>query len=715
MTHPARPFRLLRLKPLARAVRLAPLVLAPTLATAAPDTAEVTLPTVTVTAPAESPTGPVQGYVARRSATATKTDTPLIETPQSISVVGRDEIEDRGATTLLEAIRYTPGVTVSNWGYDIRGYDWLLIRGFNAQSTSSFRDGLRQSGLGYVEPITEVYGLERVEVLRGPASVMFGRGDAGGVVNRVSKTPSLDAPREVEVQLGSFERRQIAADFGGALTADNSVLYRIVALGLDSNSQEEYPNGDDTYQKRLYLAPSLRWDVSPDTSITLLAEVLRNDASDDINYITGPDGGLTHVKEGDPDYSQIKINSATFGYQFEHDFNEAWQFRQNLRYANRDADKHHIKSSLDSDGRTLLRTAWHEDEDLDQWTIDTNVQGHVQTGPVIHTLLFGFDWDHMSGDAVSSYSNNTPSLDILDPIYRQSIPEPDQVAADGTRTIRQLGFYAQDQIRFNEQWLLTAGGRWDKVKLDYDDHLGNNSASQSDSAFTGRLGLTYLAPNGVAPYISYAQSFLPNFIDEYGTLFDPSRAEQIEAGVKIQPNGANWMVTGAVYSLTKRDVVTYDDADSWTAKQTGKIRSRGVELEGKAQLTPRLKGIVSYTFTDAEVLESSYSYEVGKTPMQVPRQQAALWLDYTVPTGIGAVGLGGGLRYVGERWDDAENTSREGGYTLADLAVRWQRGPWSVAFNVNNLFDKEYFASRTYGNYQLGEERSYTVTGKYRF
>ncbi|WP_246038787.1 TonB-dependent siderophore receptor [Chitiniphilus eburneus] len=692
------------------------LAFGPSLALAAPEpVAEATLPTVTVTAPAESPTGPVTGYTAKRSATATKTDTPLIETPQSVSVVGREEMEDRGATTLLEAIRYTPGVTVSNWGYDIRGYDWLLIRGFNAQSSSSFRDGLRQSGLGYVEPITEVYGLERVEVLRGPASVMFGRGDAGGVVNRVSKTPYLNAPREVEVQLGSFERKQIAADFGGSLNTDNSLLYRVVALGLDSNSQEEYPNGDDAYQKRLYLAPSLRWDLSPDTSLTLLAEVLRNEASDDINYITGPNGELTNVKEGDPRYSIVDIDSTTFGYQFEHRFNDTWAFRQNLRYANRTADKHHIRSSLEADGRTLSRTAYHEDEDLDQWTVDTNVQGQVFTGQVAHTLLFGVDWDRMSGDAVSSSSNNTPSLDILNPIYNQDIPEPDQVDADGTRTIKQLGFYAQDQIRFNEQWLLTAGGRWDKVKLDYDDHLGSNSASQSDSAFTGRVGLTYLAPNGVAPYISYAQSFLPNFIDEFGTLFDPSRAEQIEAGVKVQPAGAPWMFTGAVYTLTKRDVVTYDDSDSYTAKQTGKIRSRGIELEGKAQLSPRLKGIASYTYTDAEVLESSYSYEVGKTPMQVPKQQAALWLDYTLPTEIGAFGFGGGLRYVGQRYDDAENTSRQGGYTLADAAIRWQQGAWQLAFNVNNLFDKEYFASRTYGNYQLGEERSYTVTGKYRF
>ncbi|WP_148713624.1 TonB-dependent siderophore receptor [Chitinolyticbacter meiyuanensis] len=705
---------ILRLKPVVRAIGFVSLGLAFTPAAfAAPESTAVTLPTVTVTAPTETATGPVVGYTAKRSATATKTDTALVETPQSVSVVGREEMEDRGATTLLEAIRYTPGVTVSNWGYDIRGYDWLLLRGFNAQSTSSFRDGLRQSGLGYVEPITEVYGLERVEVLRGPASVMFGRGDAGGVVNRVSKAPSVDAPREIEVQLGSFQRKQVAADIGGAFNADKSVLYRVVALGLDSNSQEEYPNGDDAYQKRLYLAPSLRWDLAPTTSLTLLAEVLRNEASDDINYITGPNGELTNIKEGDPRYSIIEIDSTTLGYQLEHRFSDTWQFRQNLRYANREADKHHIKSSLEADGRTLSRTAYYEDEDLDQWTIDTNVQGKVFTGQMAHTLLFGFDWDRMSGDAVSKSSANTPSLDILNPIYGQDIPEPDQVDADGTRTIKQFGLYAQDQIRMGEQWLLTAGGRWDKVELDYDDHLGTNSASQSDSEFTGRIGLTYLAPNGVAPYISYAQSFLPNFIDEYGTLFDPTRAEQIEAGVKVQPAGANWMFTGAVYSLTKRDVVTFD-AD-WNASQTGKIRSRGLELEAKAQLTPRFKAVASYTYNDVEVLESTAAAEVGKTPMQVPDQQAAFWLDYTLPTEVGAFGFGGGLRYVGERFDDAENTSKQGGYTLADAAIRWHQGAWSVAFNINNLFDKEYFAARTYGNYQLGEERSYNLTAKYRF
>lgn len=669
------------------------------------DQAGTTLPAVTVQGVREeTANGPVQGYAARRSATGTKIDTSLLETPQSISVIGREELDARGAQTVMEAVGYAPGVAVGNWGYDARGIDWLLIRGFDA-TNAMFRDGL----LVPAYSLTDSYGLERVELLRGPASVTFGQSDAGGVVNRISKQPSATPTREIELQVGSFDRKRVATDLGGAL--GDTLSYRVVATSLDTHTQERYPNGAEVEVRRDYLAPSLRWQPSEATSLTVLGEYFKSKAGDDTGYVVGADGAPTRVKEGEPRYSWIEQEQHALGYLFEHRFGDDWALHQNMRYNGFDTDKHHMRTSLGSDGRMLTRSARYDMERVHQWTLDTNLQGRVRSGSTEHTLLFGLDWTRI-GYWTQSYSGPAPDLDLLQPVYGQPVAEPALLGADFKQTTRQVGVYAQDQIRIGERWVVTLSGRQDHVETLTRDRLSLTRSTQTDDQFSARAGVTYLVGNGWAPYISYGESFLPTSgVDANGQAFDPSRGKQVEAGLKFQPEGTRTLLTAAVFDLRKSNVVTYDQ-ETFEGRQIGAIRSRGVELEAKTELAQGLDLTASYTWLDMEVTESANTIELGKMPIQVPKQNASLWLDYTMTNGFG---FGGGARYIGRRWNDEGNTNAEGGVGLLDASAHYQRGAWRFALNASNLAQRKYAASRAYGGYYPGAERAWVATVKYQF
>ena len=676
----------------------------PSTSASVPDSTGNALPTVTVRDEPETANGPVQGYVARRSATGTKTDTPLIETPQSISVIGREELDARGVQNIMEAVRYTPGVAAGNWGYDARGIDWLLLRGFDTTNTM-YRDGLSlPAGM-----LTEPYGLERVEVLRGPASVAYGQSDAGGIVNRVSKLPSATAVREVEVQLGSFGRKQLGVDLGGAIS--DTLTYRLVGVAHDSNTQEIYPNGEAVKVKRDYLAPSLRWQPSAATSFTLLAEFLQSKAGDDTGYVVGPKGVPTWVKEGEPRYSWIEQKQNALGYMFEHHFNDNWTVRQNVRFIDFDTDKHHMRTALQADGRTLSRTARYDPERVHQLTADTNLQGRVRTGIAEHTLLFGVDWSR-NNYSVRTLTGPAPSIDLLFPVYGRPVAEPTRLTQNNSQTTEQLGVYLQDQIKIADRWVVTLSGRQDHVKTDAFDRLAGKATSQTDNQFSGRAGLTYLFPNGWAPYVSYGESFLPTIgVDANSQPLRPSRGKQWEAGVKFQPEGSRSLFTAAVFDVRKSNVVTTDQ-QTFESRQIGRIRSRGIELEGKSEIARNLNLTASYTWLDMKVIQSLDTNELGNTPIQVPKQTASLWLDYTLNNGWG---VGGGLRYIGRRYNNVTNTDAEGGVTLLDATVHYRQGPWRFSLTATNLANRKYTASRAFGGYYPGNDRAVVASAKYQF
>lgn len=667
-----------------------------------------TLPAVTVSAAAqqETATGPVLGYVARRSVTATKTDTPLIETPQSISVIGREEMDARGAQNVMEAVRYTPGVLVNNWGYESRGIDWILLRGFDATSGNAvYRDGMLQPAYSLTEP----YGLERVEVLRGPSSVTFGQGDAGGIINRVSKMPSDLPIREIELQYGSFQRKQVAIDLGGAI--NDSWSYRLVGVGLDSEAQMRYADGSRFQVRQGYLAPSLRWRPSAATSFTLLGEFLDNKSSDDPFYIIDANGRNTGLTRGEPNFSWIKPRQSSIGYLFEHQVNDDWTVRQNTRFFSVYTDKHILRDALQADGYTVARTAFAGPVWNNQWTSDVQLQGRLRAGRVEHTLLVGADWNRAK-NTEKNFSGPAPSLDLRFPVNGLPVAEPLQPDVDYTQTIEQLGIYAQDQIKIDQRWVVTLSGRQDHVKSTTYDRLQGKRATQTDNQFSGRAGLSYLIGNGWAPYVSYAQSFMPSSgVDTGGQPFQPTRGKQVEAGIKFQPESSRALFTAAVFDLRKSNVITYDPS-TLEGRQIGRIRSRGLELEAKAELVRNLNLTAAYTWLDMTVLASANQGEIGKSPIQVPEHSASAWLDYAMGNGFG---FGGGLRYMGKRWNDAANTSAEGGVALFDATVHYKTGPWRFALTASNLANRKYTASRAYNNYYPGNERTLVASAKYQF
>jgi iron complex outermembrane receptor protein len=673
--------------------------------------AGATLPAVTVSATAEHETslGPVPGYVARRSQTATKTDTPILEIPQSISVIGRKEMDTRGAQDVMDAVRYTPGVTTNTYGPDNRGWEYILLRGFDAGVTGIYRDGLSQPAFVPTYYLTEPYALERVEVLRGPSSMIFGKGDAGGVVNRVSKQPG-ERVREIEVQYGSHQRKQLAFDLGDRI-GDTDLSYRLIGVGLDSNDQDQYPDGRKLNHTRTYLAPSVRWQPNAKTSLTVFAEFLKNNTNEDPYYLT-QNYVLSSVKVGDYSFGRLKQKQGAIGYRFETALNDAWTLRQNFSYSQVALDRRAVwADSLGEDLRTLSRVARTWNDPMNLATLDTSVQGKLQYGSVQHTVLLGVDYADQEGKR-RRFVGPAPDLDLFMPVYGQFVPMPTEALSNLAQSTRQTGFYAQDQIKFGDSWVVTLGGRHDHVRQITDNYLDPSHTRQSDSAFSGRAGLTYLLGNGWAPYVSYATSFLPNSgVDVNNQPFEPSRGKQVEVGVKFQPEGSRTLFTAAAFDLRKINVVTIDPA-SFEQRAVGKQRSRGIELEAKGELAPGLNIAASYTWLDMKVLASADPDEVGKIPPLVPKQSASVWLDYTMGNGLG---FGGGVRYIGKRQNDEINSSAERGVTLFDAAAYYERGPWRFALNVTNLANKKYNSICYHGECYQGMDRAAALTARYKF
>jgi iron complex outermembrane receptor protein len=691
---------------------------------------ETVLPTMVI-----KDKGSTAKYVTNRTMSGTKTNTPILEIPQSISVINRNELDMRGVhLNFTEALRYVPGVVPDQFGFNGTGFEYLGMRGFNVQTTANFRDNLSQTatGLYFAAFITDPYSLERVDVLRGPTAVMFGRGDAGGIVNRITKLPTAAPFREVEIQYGNFDRKRIAGDFGLA-NEDGTLMFRLVTTALDTDTQVRFPNtgGDRAQIRRFYIAPSLTWRPTDRTSITLFGDILNNRSEAAAFYLAAPDGSPTNTLLGDPNYTRYSTDQASVSYKLEHQFNETWTVRQNFRFQRLDGrfqDINPLGFALDPVTQlptsVMNRSAFSTAERLDQTALDTHAQARLQTGPVNHTLLTGIDWTRTNASLKQFVSTAaTPSIDVFNPVYPQPIPAPDALALDATQKIDQVGFYVQDQLRL-QNWILTLSGRHDRVSNTTDIAGVTDFFRNKDTAYTGRAGLTYLFSNGIAPYVSYSQSFLPQpgfDRDDEGRPFDPTRASQYEIGVKYQPTGGRGLFTIALFDLTKTNVLTLNPnapPNTLSFLQTGEIRSRGVELEARTEVFRGLNFIGAFTYNDVKVTESSEGF-VGKRPIRVPDTTTSGWLDYDLGTlnvsWLKGFGIGGGVRYVGEVYNDEANTSITPSFTLFDAMLRYDHGPWRFLINANNIFDEKYYSASSGGNFFRGTERMVIGTLKLRF
>ncbi|CUA87629.1 TonB-dependent siderophore receptor [Chelatococcus sambhunathii] len=657
----------------------------------------ILLDTINIEGTAETAYGPVDGYVATRTGTGAKTDTPVIEVPQSISVITRDRIEAQKAQTLPEALRYTPGVLAQPWGLDPR-FDQFKVRGFEITSVGVYRDGMRMPTVGMMSWAYDPYGVERIDVLRGPSSVLYGAASPGGIVNLVTKRPPASPFHEVEISGGSDANKQINADLGGPIDKDGIWSYRITGLLRDSETQVDYTRND-----RHFIAPALTWRPSADTSLTLFGSYQHDEAS---AYGTLPALGTRFANPngriarsffiGDPNFDRVDRTAYSLGYAFEHRFNGAWTVRQNLRWGHLEADQKVLYGAgLRADLRTLDRAAFTVDGKLRSFTVDNQVEGKFETGPLQHTLLFGLDYLNLSARSLQGYSDSTydpgvPPIDLFQPIYGQAVALP-PIYQNNEQTLSQLGLYAQDQIK-SGGFILTAGLRQDWATSKLKNYIANSSRTQDDNELTWRVGLGYEFDFGLVPYAAYATSFEPVVgTDRLGAAYKPTTGEQFEVGLKYQPPGMRSMVTLALFDLKQQNVLTTDPLNPFFSVQTGEIHTRGLEVEALASLMDGLDLVASYTYTDAEISKDTDAALVGNTPAVTPRHMASLWLDYTLQEGVlKGLGLGGGVRYVGASYADNANTFQNQAFTLVDAAVHYERDNWRFAVNAKNLFDKTY-------------------------
>jgi len=716
------------------------------------------LPAVTVVGEREvSSTEPMEGYVAEKTFSASKTDTPLLEIPQSISIIGKDEIAARASQSITQAVAYTPGVFSGLFGPSTRD-DYFNIRGFQG---TQYLDGTRlmSSTASYAQLRVDPYGLERIEVLRGPSSMLYGQNPPGGLVNMTSKRPTVDPFHEIQFLGGSFNRVQGSLDLSGPVAGRDDVLYRLVALGRGSDTQVDFVEDN-----RYYVAPSFTWKPGDATTFTFLSHYQNDQTGNAMQFLPyegsalpNPNGKIPINRFlGEPGFDFYDREQYAVGYAFEHHFNEALTFRQNLRYADISSGYAGVYpdyfSGFDSKRGELIPGASFVDrrmrkinrfgaiyqDDSGTFTLDNLFQAEAQTGPVRHTLLAGVDFRHFDTERQRGFTpffwQNFPRLsplilDIYDPVYGASFRKP-QLRNFTIQEQNQIGVYGQDQLRWGS-WLATIGVRQDwstadtynfrHRKRDYE-----RVASQNDSAFTYRTALTYLFDVGAAPYYSYSESFDPALgTDFFGSPFKPTTGQQHEVGVKYQPNGYRAFITAAWFHLTQQNILTDDPVPGHAgfSIQTGAARSQGVELEGKASFDIGLDASASYTYTDTEVTQSNIASELGNNLTYTPEHQAGLWLDYTQRGGdYSGLGLGGGVRYFGSNFGDLNNSQKAASYVLADTAVHYdlegldtRLHGMRLAVNINNLLDKEYLTTCYGGNCFYGERRSVLASLRYNW
>ena len=712
--------------------------------------------TITVTAapaPQESAWGPAATIAARQSATGTKTDTPIQKVPQSISVVTAEEMALHQPKSVKEALSYTPGVAVGTRGAS-NTYDYLIIRGFAAdgQSQNNYLNGLKMQGNFYNDAVIDPYMLERAEIMRGPVSVLYGKSSPGGLLNMVSKRPTTEPLKEIQFKAGTDSLFQTGFDFSDALDDDGVYSYRLTGIARSANAQQK-----GAEEQRYAIAPAFTWRPDDKTNFTFLSYFQNEPETGYYGWLPkeGTVEPLPNGKRLPTDFNEgaknntYSRNEKMVGYSFDHEFNDTFTVRQNLRFAqNKVSQKSVYGYGMCSDplytkdddalkaspclsipqsewNHTLTRQYVIDNEKLENFSVDTQLQSKFATGSVEHTLLTGVDFMRMRNDIDSwfGYAGSVAPSDIYN-LDRSDFDFGAHPDPSGPYRVllkqKQTGLYVQDQAQWDKV-LVTLGGRYDWAEQSSFNRDYGNKSDRDDKQFTWRGGVNYLFDNGVTPYFSYSESFEPaSLTDANGDLFAPSKGKQYEVGVKYVPEDRPIVLTGALYQRTKTNNLMADPNNPNFSIEGGEIRARGVELEAKAALSASVNVVGSYTYTDAEyTTDTTYK---GNTPAQVPKHMASLWADYTFFDGpLSGLTLGTGGRYTGSSYGDPANSFKVGSYTVVDALVRYDlarvgMAGSNVALHVNNLFDREYVAScfNTYGCF-WGAERQVVATATFRF
>jgi len=668
----------------------------------------------------------VTGHLTPETAIAAKTDIPLLENSQAISIVSKETLDQQGVRRLADALFNVAGVSRNNnYGF----FDGFNIRGFNASSGATYLDGLLDDpGVNYAT--TELAGLDRVEVVKGPASGLFGQGPLSGIVNLVSKRPQEEAFLEASVAGGSYNLFEAQIDANAPITADGTLLGRVSALYRD---QDFFVHG--TGQRRVFIAPSLTWKPTSNTSLTLLGRYV----SDKVNpwspttaygtALPNPNGDISiKLSINDTEYPAIQKNNYwTLGYVLDHKFNDAISFHQSVRYQDFHNSWDHwlFVSSISSDYRKVGRFYYGPfDEDGTYFRADSNLSARFDTGPLSHYVLAGVDYGRKKYDQSNLFDVGPYYLDLYNPVYGTVTGPNPAVASTTTAGLnKQRGFYLQDHVKIGNWLTLTVGGRWDKASSQTVSN-GVPGAKVSDTAFSPRAGLTFALTDAMSLYFNFAKSFNPqgSYLSADGSSLPPERGVNYEGGIKIARKDGTLIGMATIFQLTRTNVATADlspGAPPNTYILTGEQRTRGIELEGAWRPSPGFELTAAYTYLDAKVTADSRLL-VGSRLGSVPHHIVNLWTRYTIQSGaLANLGAGLGLHHESNRPSSTASAAAVpfmlDGYVLVDAALYYRFGDWAAQANIRNIFNERYFPTGSLTRTTPGEPRTFMISLSRRF
>ncbi len=647
-------------------------------------------------------------YKVPDATTATKTDIPLQDTPASIQVIPKQVIEDRRVVRLNELADNVSGVTPQS-GYGGLSSQGYYLRGFPLEF-ESFRNGFRD--FGFISP-RDVANVERVEFLKGPASVLYGGGFAfSGLVNTVTKKPVTEPLYDLNFTIGNNDFYRPTLDFGGALTEDKSLAYRLNVAYENADSFRDFNENES-----IFVAPALTWQIGDRTKITAEFEY------QNYNYVF--DRGLLPSEIfldlpisrflGEPGVNDAEFDSFSGTYDFEHKFSDNWKFRQGFNAVNISGNEVSVVTSnfdppfVESDGRTLPREVSSSDESSENYALQNEISGKFNTGAIAHNVLFGVELAKYRF-AYDFFDASINSIDIFDPVYGA---EPSAFVASSAEEYGSdnIGVYLQDFAEISSQFKVLAGLRLDWNDSFYKDTLTNSfNFEQSDFAASPRLGVVYQPIKATSIYASWTNSFNPEIFSRNATgeAFEPSKGEQFEIGVKQEFLDGKASATLALYDLTKKNVLTTDPDNPDFSIQTGEQKSRGVELDMAGKILPGWNIIATYAYTDAFVSEDEDIPE-GDRLSGVAENTASLWTTYELQSGdLQGLGFGFGLYFVGDREVQIPNTIQLDSYVRADAAIFYRRNNYELALNFKNLTDTEYYSTQ---GFYITPEAPFTVLG----
>ncbi len=689
----------------------------------------------------------ITGVNTKGTGSGTKTDTPLMETPQSITVIDGAELTLRNVQSINQALGYVAGVSLNQRGGMVTRYDQLVLRGF---APGVYQDGMRLIAGPYSTPQIDFNRVERVDIVKGPASVLYGNSTPGGLVNLVSKMPEATAFGRVELQAGNYDTLRAVADVNQPLDGEGRLLFRVVGGWQKGDGLT-----DGTFAERYHVSPMITFAPTQQTSLTLLAAYQRSPSGGGYSGIPAygsvlpnPFGELRReINTGDPGYERYDHKQKAIAAFFRHEFNESLSFRSNFRFQNNQLSYRQLyvagfarTAAGNSDFSTITRGGGGADEDFDTLTLDNHFAAKFATGPLRHNVLVGVDYQNITGENFQQFNTGVsanpltsiPNLNLFRPAYGGALPSFDltvlssgYVNTYGKRT--QVGVYLQDQIAIGRLQLIASGrfDWYDQTTRNKRVAAGGNGAATflSQNAFTARLGALYEFEFGLSPYFSFSESFEPQTGSRYVTAtttepFEPVTGRQYEAGLKFQPRGTNAIFTASVYDLRRRKVPVADPGapanglPSNSQIQIGEVRVRGVELEGRGEVVRGLDVIVAASYTDAIITQgtkaTAATATVGAVPSTTGTRQLGTpeWLasgfvsyDFSRNAGVtgplGGLKLGGGVRYVGGSDGTTQYKVISGvatferfttdSFTLVDAVIGYDLGKASSALSGFNL------------------------------